>query len=77
MVSGNILASAHGVVGYYHMYQIYVLEMSLQTCFSMFVHIIKSGEAIVNTISRGNILFCVGCSVNRPSSPEKDCCWLH
>ena len=28
---------------FYHMYQIYVLGTSLQTCFSIFVHIIKSG----------------------------------
>ena len=28
---------------FYHIYQIYVLRMSFQTCFSMFVHIIKSG----------------------------------
>ena len=28
---------------FYHMYQIYILGMSLQTCFSVFVHIIKSG----------------------------------
>ena len=28
---------------FYHMNQIYVLEMSLQNCFSMFVHITKSG----------------------------------
>ena len=36
---------------FYHMYQIYVLGMTLQTCFSIFVHIIKSGVAIVTTIS--------------------------
>ena len=28
---------------FYRMYQIYVLGISLQTCFSVFVHIIKSG----------------------------------
>ena len=28
---------------FYHMYQIYVLGMGVQTCFSMFVRIIKSG----------------------------------
>ena len=27
---------------FYHMYQIYILGMSLETCFSLFVHIIKS-----------------------------------
>jgi len=32
---------------FFHIYQIYVLEISLQTCFSMFAHIISLREKIV------------------------------
>ena len=41
--TGPKLWNSLSMILFYHTYQIYVLEMSLQTCFSMSVHIIKSG----------------------------------
>ena len=41
------------------MYQFYVLGMSLQTCFSMFAHIIKSGGQLVISTLTNTIKECI------------------